>query len=220
MITFKEYLQEVKNDPCWKDYEMVGMKKKNNKKVPNCVPVSEQEKKVIMSKKGKVKRKLISVNESFEEYMKKPSNREIGTPSLTNIYKSMTPGQEMKEDNVIPRGKYGLPKGGGLGPEFGIQVSPALVTGFGNIGNAVSETSDSIQKWANDKKTQAKFAKKYGKNAEKKLAEAALKLEQAGCGSKEKQMKSMKKIKETFGAASSGKDPEDTMGSVPIQTKD
>jgi hypothetical protein len=24
-------------DPCWKDYEMIGMKTKNGKKVPNCV---------------------------------------------------------------------------------------------------------------------------------------------------------------------------------------
>jgi hypothetical protein len=29
-------------DPCWKDYEMVGMKDKNGKKVPNCVPVEEE----------------------------------------------------------------------------------------------------------------------------------------------------------------------------------
>ena len=28
-------------DPCWTGYEMVGMKDKNGKKVPNCVPVSE-----------------------------------------------------------------------------------------------------------------------------------------------------------------------------------
>ena len=28
------------SDPCWKDYEMVGMKTKNGKKVPNCVPKS------------------------------------------------------------------------------------------------------------------------------------------------------------------------------------
>ena len=40
MITFKEYLEEAK-DPCWKDYEMVGMKDKNGKKVPNCVPKNE-----------------------------------------------------------------------------------------------------------------------------------------------------------------------------------
>lgn len=24
--------------PCWKGYEMVGMKKKGSRKVPNCVP--------------------------------------------------------------------------------------------------------------------------------------------------------------------------------------
>ena len=28
----------AEDDPCWKDYEMVGMKTKNGKKVPNCVP--------------------------------------------------------------------------------------------------------------------------------------------------------------------------------------
>ena len=29
------------DDPCWKDYEMIGMKKKDGKEVPNCVPKSE-----------------------------------------------------------------------------------------------------------------------------------------------------------------------------------
>ena len=38
MITFKQYLEEMKNDPCWKGYNMVGTKEKNGKKVPNCVP--------------------------------------------------------------------------------------------------------------------------------------------------------------------------------------
>tara|TARA_R100000482_G_scaffold123317_2_gene73003 strand:- start:341 stop:481 length:141 start_codon:yes stop_codon:yes gene_type:complete len=27
-----------KKGPCWKGYEMVGMKKKGGRKVPNCVP--------------------------------------------------------------------------------------------------------------------------------------------------------------------------------------
>jgi len=30
-------------DPCWKGYQMVGMKDKNGKKVPNCVPAEEKE---------------------------------------------------------------------------------------------------------------------------------------------------------------------------------
>jgi len=27
-----------KDDPCWKNYEQVGMKEKNGREVPNCVP--------------------------------------------------------------------------------------------------------------------------------------------------------------------------------------
>jgi hypothetical protein len=27
-----------KKDPCWKGYEMIGMKKKGGRTVPNCVP--------------------------------------------------------------------------------------------------------------------------------------------------------------------------------------
>tara|TARA_B100000287_G_scaffold190950_1_gene180230 strand:+ start:1508 stop:1990 length:483 start_codon:yes stop_codon:yes gene_type:complete len=28
--------------PCWKGYEMIGMKKKNGRDVPNCVPIAEE----------------------------------------------------------------------------------------------------------------------------------------------------------------------------------
>jgi len=33
------YLDE--SDPCWSGYEMIGMKKKGGRKVPNCVPIKE-----------------------------------------------------------------------------------------------------------------------------------------------------------------------------------
>jgi hypothetical protein len=42
MISFKDYLEEKKKDPCWTGYEAIGMKEKNGKKVPNCVPVKEE----------------------------------------------------------------------------------------------------------------------------------------------------------------------------------
>ena len=48
MISFKDYLTEVKEptgslkDACWKGYTAVGMKMKNGKKVPNCVPKNEE----------------------------------------------------------------------------------------------------------------------------------------------------------------------------------
>ena len=171
----------------------------------------------------KVKRKLAeTIDTSFESYMKKPANREMGTDSLTKIYKKMTPGQEVAEDNVIPRGKFGLPKSGGLGPEYGIQVSPALVTGFGNIGNAVYEASKSIQEWALSPKTQQKFAEKYGNLAEQKLIDAALRLEAAGCGCDHTKKTSLKKMKEAafIGASGAKDDKLDTMGMVPVQVKE
>lgn len=37
MLTFKQFISEDE-DPCWKDYEQIGMKKKGNRNVPNCVP--------------------------------------------------------------------------------------------------------------------------------------------------------------------------------------
>ena len=33
-----------KKGPCWSGYEMIGMKKKGSRKVPNCVPKSKKTK--------------------------------------------------------------------------------------------------------------------------------------------------------------------------------
>ena len=38
-------------DPCWKGYDMLGMKTKGGKQVPNCVPVAKPK------PKGKGKKK-------------------------------------------------------------------------------------------------------------------------------------------------------------------
>jgi len=45
MDYYKDYYKELfleDKGPCWKGYEMIGMKKKNGKDVPNCVPISEE----------------------------------------------------------------------------------------------------------------------------------------------------------------------------------
>jgi hypothetical protein len=41
--TLKEILFESDN-PCWKGYKQVGMKEKNGKQVPNCVPIKSKKK--------------------------------------------------------------------------------------------------------------------------------------------------------------------------------
>ena len=38
MKPFKDFFEA--KGPCWPGYKQVGMKKKNGKNVPNCVPVS------------------------------------------------------------------------------------------------------------------------------------------------------------------------------------
>ena len=40
MKSFKKFLEENKG-PCWVGYRQVGMKMKNGREVPNCVPVNE-----------------------------------------------------------------------------------------------------------------------------------------------------------------------------------
>jgi len=175
-------INEGKKDPCWKDYQQVGMKMKNGKKVPNCVPVDED----------------------FEDYIKEPANREFGTTSLANIYKQMTPGQlqEAKKKKFV-RKKLAqedrspipaLPNADGIGPEIS-QYRPMTVTGF------TYGMSESIVSWVNNPKTQAKFIQKYGNLAEQKLEEAAKKLEDSGCGCSASGKKSVKEFYDASKAA-------------------
>ncbi len=37
----RETIKELNENPCWEGYQQVGMKMKDGKEVPNCVPVSE-----------------------------------------------------------------------------------------------------------------------------------------------------------------------------------
>lgn len=67
--------QTEDTDPCWNGYKQVGMKTKNGRQVPNCVPESY------------TGAETVSVDKND------PSSRFIGTESLTNVYKNDTPGQ-------------------------------------------------------------------------------------------------------------------------------
>ena len=195
--------KKMKNDPCWKGYEMVGKKKKNGKEVPNCVPA----------------------NEAFEAFMNsmgnKPSEREWGTTKLTNLYKKMTPGekkkpikkalnQEAQEASVQGGYAFGAD---GIGPTIGV---PRAGTPYGfGYGSAYSAgLSESIVDWMKSEKTQQKFAEKYGNLWEEKLVEAAVRLEESGCGCEHSKMKkSVKKMREGMEGGVNN------MGTVPTQRK-
>ena len=50
MKSFKQFTE----DPCWSGYKQIGMKKKNGKKVPNCVPEESIEESEYQGKKVKL----------------------------------------------------------------------------------------------------------------------------------------------------------------------
>lgn len=77
--------------PCWDGYQQEGMKKKGNKMVPNCVPVSEQDQKKITFKE------FVDVEmcDTLDQYMDNtidlsdPSNEEM-EQELENFYDDLT----------------------------------------------------------------------------------------------------------------------------------
>ena len=78
-------------DACWSGYTAVGMKMKNGRKVPNCVPKED-------------------INRAFEAYTgsepvsknkNDPKNRFVGTKTIVQNFSASTPGQ----NNISPVGQ-------------------------------------------------------------------------------------------------------------------
>lgn len=83
MISFKNFIAEDK-DPCWKNYEQIGTKKKNGKEVPNCVPKTED---------------WQSVN--------RKDNTDGMSQKAVNVYRKENPGSKLKTavTEKDPKGK-------------------------------------------------------------------------------------------------------------------
>ena len=62
---WREYISE-EGDPCWDGYKQVGMKDKDGKEVPNCVPIEEDLEKI-------VREELSAVLDEDEKKACKPS---------------------------------------------------------------------------------------------------------------------------------------------------
>lgn len=87
MLSFREYLKEAE-DPCWKGYRQLGMKKKDGKEVPNCIPEEEineaeyQGREVPLNKpmQGDVKKSKVYVKDPETGNVKKVN---FGDPNMT-----------------------------------------------------------------------------------------------------------------------------------------
>lgn len=180
----KENIEEAKkmrgSDPCWSGYKQVGVKKKGNKEVPNCVPVDE------------AFENMIGENES---------EREWGTTSLADIYKKDTPGQvsipaplpsnvkkklkkkKFEKESLQSTFPFGYEPGNtGIGDEFPSYRFPYNASGGLGYGYSIPMSEESlpnnqnIRDWAMKEETQSRFVSKYGNNAGQKLLESAYRL--------------------------------------------
>ena len=83
---YVEEAAEMKDeDPCWKDYEMVGTKKKNGKTVPNCVPKEsyddvcpECEEQPCVCGNGLIDESIIQVGDKWK-LVSKSTGKNLGT---------------------------------------------------------------------------------------------------------------------------------------------
>lgn len=88
-----------KDDPCWEGYEAIGMKDKDGKQVPNCVPKGDK-KKAEEEKKPLNKPMRDDGNKKFKVYVRDPSTGNIVTVRFGD------PNMEIKRDSPERRSSF------------------------------------------------------------------------------------------------------------------
>ena len=96
-ITETNFTLDEKTNPCWKGYEMVGMKEKDGKEVPNCVPIKE--------KLQKVEKSNIFAENNKNMILKRLHEMD----SSTTLGPVTMPDNPVKEPVVLPETKPAKP---------------------------------------------------------------------------------------------------------------
>jgi hypothetical protein len=110
----KKYIGEPgkQDDPCWKGYEMVGMKKKGGRKVPNCVPEATDiiaKAKAAVAKKAGAKLKL-DPDTGTPDHFTAAARRKKGLPEENDQWRGGTRargyGKSKETSNRKDVGRY------------------------------------------------------------------------------------------------------------------
>jgi hypothetical protein len=113
----KKYIGEPgkQDDPCWKGYEMVGMKKKGGRQVPNCVPEATDiiaKAKAAVAKKAGAKLKMDPDTGTPDHFTaaqrrKKGLDEGVTNPEIKKAYAELikTPGGSSERKSAIRRYK-------------------------------------------------------------------------------------------------------------------
>jgi 8-oxo-dGTP diphosphatase len=93
--TLEEYLRILQEEPCWKGYQMVGMKKKGGRMVPNCVPIKESKENKPLNKPFR----LSGDRKKFGVYVKNDKGNVV-------LVKFGDPNMEIKRDDPERRKNF------------------------------------------------------------------------------------------------------------------
>ena len=92
--------KEMKDkDPCWKGYQMVGMKKKGGKEVPNCVPANEAVGDITVTKKSSADSYAQHTNQT-----KKTTSVPKDPKTGKTLYQKVT-SEEIEQIDELSKGK-------------------------------------------------------------------------------------------------------------------
>jgi hypothetical protein len=89
-----EFVEKMKNDPCWKGYEAIGMKNKNGRKVPNCAKVKSDAE----HKEGDVATAEMTPNYLPKEPI--PGGGDLKNPRMGEHKQRMPRMEEIKKANA------------------------------------------------------------------------------------------------------------------------
>ena len=92
MIKFKQFIKE--DGPCWPSYKQIGMKTKNGKQVPNCVPKEENVKEKLTGKDKKGHFRATEKGAGMTQKGVDAYNRKTGGNLQTAVTGKVKPGSK------------------------------------------------------------------------------------------------------------------------------
>ncbi len=131
------------DDPCWKGYEMVGMKKKGGRKVPNCVPEARE---IIEKAKAKLKKDPLTGAKIDKDRFILPEEQDLeeGWGVKAHSFSSFKDGVQDWADNHTHNGKVNMQTrvvdaGGKKWHQTTASHKGVIVGTFNHAGNGKSE---------------------------------------------------------------------------------
>jgi len=154
MKPYKKFVEEISGDPCWDGYRQEGMKKKGDRMVPNCVPMTEERRDGEVWETGggwaaqaRGVTDYFDSREGAEAYAKGYSRQNRAAYTKTGKQKITNPprssggptlgGDLVREDSQLTEKKIGGTMRGHAGIDFG-DAMPTFTKGAQSVARTIT----------------------------------------------------------------------------------